>query len=259
MRLRIAATIAHRHAGEVSQVHLQARLSPAATARQVVLAHPLSSEPTGWQRSHDDYWGTRVVELEVTEAHERFQLSLLSDVNLTGIVTAAPATDFARLDAAGVEDSFTEFLRPTALTTASDADARVAVRLRQETPNPTALAEALSRELAPGPDAGVDDATHRVIGALRAGGVPARFVSGYRAPVADFEPGASAAGEIASWLDVWDGTWQGFDPARVSPIGDRHVIIGWGRDRADVPPLRGIYCGPEGAACVTEVQVTRLA
>ena len=259
MRLRIAVTIAHRHAGEVGQAHLQARLSPAATARQVVLAHPLASEPTGWQLAHEDYWGTRVVELEVTEPHERFTLSLLSDVNLTGITTGAPADSFSRLDAPGVEDSFTEFLRPTALTTPSESDAAVAARLRQEVPSPMALVEALTHELATGPDAGVDAATHRVIAAVRSVGVPARFVSGYRAPCGDFEPGASAAGGLASWLDVWDGAWQGVDPAAGRPIDDRHVIIGWGRDRTDVPPLRGIYCGPVGAVCITEVQVTRLA
>lgn len=257
MRLRIAATLAYTYPGEASQARVEARISPAATARQIVLVHPLSAEPSGWQLSHDDYWGTRVVELEVADPHDRFALSLLSDVNLTGLGTKPLAADFSRLDAPGVEDSFTEFLRPTELTTVADAEVEVARTLRQASGTPTDLVHAVTRELVAGRDG--DAATHTVIGALRAVGVPARFVSGYRAPLGEFAPGTSAPGAITSWLDYWDGGWQGWDPGIAQPVGDRHVIIGWGRDRADAPPLRGIYCGPDGAACSVEVTVTRLS
>ncbi len=257
MRLRIAATITYAYPGEASHAHLQARLAPAATARQIVLVHPLSTEPTGWQLAHDDYWGTRVVELEVSDPHERFALSLISDVNLTGLGVKEPADDFTRLDAPGVEDSFTEFLRPTPLTTLDEDDAEEARATRSASDTPAELVTKLTRQFADGRVG--DDATHVVIAALRATGVPARFVSGYRAPLGEFEPGTSASGEVTSWLDHWDGAWQGWDPSVAQPVSDRHVIIGWGRDRSDAPPLRGIYGGPDGAECHVEVQVTRLA
>lgn len=257
MRVRILAQLAYRYTEEVTQARIQARLSPAATARQLVLAHPLSADPTGWHLSYEDYWGTRVTEIEVADPHETFSLSLLSDVNLTGVAGAALAEDFARLNAVGVEDSFAEFLTPTSLCALSAEQADAARSLREASTTPTDLVESLAKELSAGD--GRDDLTHLTIGALRSVGVPARFVSGYRAPFFDFEPGTSVPGVITSWLDYWDGAWQGWDPAAIQPVGDRHVIIGWGRERSDCPPLRGIYCGPGESECVAEVTVTRLA
>ena len=257
MRLRIHATITYRNTEEVSQAMVQARVSPAATARQIVLSHPLAAEPSGWQLAYDDYWGTRVVEIEVADPHERFSVTMLSDVNLTGIAGAPLAADFSRLEAPGVEDSFSEFLRPTPLTTVTDEQAALAREVRAAGESPTELVETLAKELTAGhcPDC----LTHLVIGALRSAGVPARFVSGYRAPFRDFQPGTSAPGVLTSWLDYWDGAWQGWDPGVLQGVGEGHVIVGWGRDRADVPPVRGIYCGPGVAECTAEVQFTRLA
>lgn len=257
MRLRIHATLSSRYSAEVSQAMLQARVSPAATARQIVLSHPLAAEPSGWQLAYDDYWGTRVVEIEVADAHSQFSISMLSDVNLTGLAGRPPAPDFSRLEAPGVEDSFTEFLRATPLTSVTEEQATLARELRQESGAPTDLVEHLSKELTSG--SGPDDLTHLVIAALRSAGIPARFVSGYRAPFRDFAPGASAPGVLTSWLDYWDGAWQGWDPGVLQAVGEGHVIVGWGRDRADVPPLHGIYCGQGEAECTTEVQFTRLA
>lgn len=257
MRLRIAATLTYRYAEEANQAYVQARLTPAATARQMVLSHPLSFEPTGWQLAYDEYWGTRVVEVEVADPHRRFSVSVLSDVNLTGLGTAARAKDFSRLDSPGLADSFAEFLQSAPLTTLTGEQARRALDVREAAATPAELVERLTRELAS--DVKGDERTHRVIAALRVVGVPARFISGYRAPMGDFEPGAAAEGSLTSWLDYWDGAWQGWDPEAVRRIGDRHVIIGWGRDRSDAPPVRGIYAGTHEAECSVEVQVTRLS
>lgn len=88
------------------------------------------------------------------------------------------------------------------------------------------------------------DFAHLTIGMLRLAGVPARYVSGYLAPlpVAD---GTAAVGEQAShaWLEAWlPGIgWVGFDPTNSSRTGPYHLRVAVGRDYADVPPLRGMY------------------
>ncbi|WP_068400174.1 transglutaminase-like domain-containing protein, partial [Kribbia dieselivorans] len=230
------------------------------TARQLVLAHPLAVDPSGFALTYDDYWGTRVTELEVREAHTRFTTSLLSDVNVTAGPFRRLAADFTHLDAPSVADSFCEFLLPGDPTPVTAADHQRATAARAAAGTPTHLVETLSGTLANAAagEAATDEVTHRVIAALRSVGVPARFVSGYRAPD-DAEPGSPTPAVITSWLDYWDGAWHGWDPSLGQPVGLRHVIIGWGRDRSDCPTLRAIYSGDAQAECHTEVVVTRLA
>ncbi|MDO5494462.1 MAG: transglutaminase family protein [bacterium] len=255
MRLRIHSTLTYTYTEPVRS-RVQVRLAPAATARQLVLAHPLSVEPGGFSLTYDDYWSTRVTEIEVAEEHTRFSVSMLSDVNVTGGPFRPLAADFGRVEAAGVEDSFYEFLRPGALTTPGEETRELAVELRSAATSPAELVDSLSKEL---PSQGSDDElTHLAIGALRSVGVPSRFVSGYRAPFWDFEQGTATAGVITSWLDYWDGAWHGWDPTALQAVGERHVIIGWGRERTDCPPLRGIYTGGGEAEYGSEVLVTRL-
>ena len=49
------------------------------------------------------------------------------------------------------------------------------------------------------------------------------------------------------------------DPTNLAPVGERHVVIGRGRDYADVSPLKGIYSGAPSVAMEVTVEVTRLA
>lgn len=35
-------------------------------------------------------------------------------------------------------------------------------------------------------------------------------------------------------------TWLGLDPTNDQFVDERYIRVGWGRDYADVPPLRGI-------------------
>ena len=51
-------------------------------------------------------------------------------------------------------------------------------------------------------------------------------------------------GESHAWVEWWSGAFRGFDPTNRKEVGDRHVIVGRGRDYTDVPPLRGVYDGP---------------
>lgn len=257
MRLRINATLTNTSAAPVNKAHIEVRLSPAATSRQLVLAHPLSTDPSGFQITYDDYWGTRVAELEISEQHEKFTVSMLSDVNVTFRPAQPPAADFSVVEGTRIADAFFEYLRGDLLTTPSQDMLAAAAGARPTAANPRELVDRLA-EQAPVGMVG-DDLTHVVIGALRSQGVPARFVSGYRAPVEDFEPGQASPGVITSWVDYWDGRWKSWDPELRLDIGDRHVTIGWGRDRSDCPPLRGVYAGAADATCVTDVTITRLS
>ena len=104
------------------------------------------------------------------------------------------------------------------------------------------------------------DYAHLVVGALRHVGLPARYVSGYLHPAASPEVGQTLSGESHAWVEWWQGEWVAFDPTNAVEVGNRHVMVGAGRDYADVPPIKGIVAGGHSDSALTvTVELTRMA
>jgi transglutaminase-like putative cysteine protease len=103
------------------------------------------------------------------------------------------------------------------------------------------------------------DIAHVTVGALRAAGIPARYVSGYLHPKPSAELRETVTGESHAWVEFFCGTWHGFDPTNLIDIGERHVVVGQGRDYRDVPPLRGVYAGSSNSELFVTVEITREA
>ncbi|MEV6772521.1 transglutaminase family protein [Nocardia sp. NPDC051030] len=85
---------------------------------------------------------------------------------------------------------------------------------------------------------------------LRSQGLAARYVSGYLATnPPPGKPRLVGADATHAWAAVWlpgefgglsGDRWIGFDPTNDKFADERYVTLAWGRDYADVPPLRGI-------------------
>jgi len=90
------------------------------------------------------------------------------------------------------------------------------------------------------------DFAHFAIGCLRAQGLAARYVSGYLEtlppPGQEKLVGADAS---HAWFAVFlpGSGWVDFDPTNNLRPTERHITIGWGRDFADVTPLKGVAFG----------------
>ena len=90
------------------------------------------------------------------------------------------------------------------------------------------------------------DFAHLGIGCLRAFGLVARYVSGYieTHPPPDQE---SLVGPDAShaWFSVYVPQlgWVDFDPTNNQMPAEQHITVAWGRDYADVTPLKGVVFG----------------
>lgn len=103
------------------------------------------------------------------------------------------------------------------------------------------------------------DFARLAIACLRAQGLAASYVSGYLAT--DPAPGQDRVFGIDAthaWAAVWtpDGEWVGFDPTNDQWADERYVTVAWGRDYADVPPLRGIiYTDSEHSVIEVSVDV----
>jgi transglutaminase-like putative cysteine protease len=177
-----------------------------------------------------------------------------------------------------VLDRLAEFLAPTAYTPADAELADLAVELRNGW-GPSATVDAVSRFVrshlnymsgvtevsssaleALHHGAGVcQDYAHLSIALLRAAGVPARYASGYLHTGKDARPGDTVSGESHAWVEAWLGDWYAFDPTNGVPVGERHVLVGRGRDYGDVPPIKGVHSTGRPESLEVEVRVTRLA
>lgn len=87
------------------------------------------------------------------------------------------------------------------------------------------------------------DFARLAIACMRANGLAASYVSGYLAT--DPPPGKEhlfGYDATHAWAAVWtpQDHWLGMDPTNDQLVDERYVIVGWGRDYVDVPPLRGI-------------------
>jgi transglutaminase-like putative cysteine protease len=120
------------------------------------------------------------------------------------------------------------------------------------------------------------DFAHLAAGCLRSIGLAARYVSGYIETAAPEDPVASVGADASvplvgadasvplvgadashAWCSVWvpQHGWVDFDPTNDHLPADRHVTLAWGRDYADVAPVRGVVIGP-AVEQVLHVEVT---
>jgi len=90
------------------------------------------------------------------------------------------------------------------------------------------------------------DFAHLAIACLRMRGLAARYVSGYleTIPPAGRERLVGADASHA-WFSVFvpHQGWIDFDPTNAQIPNEQHITAAWGRDYADVAPLKGVIFG----------------
>jgi transglutaminase-like putative cysteine protease len=106
------------------------------------------------------------------------------------------------------------------------------------------------------------DFSHIMILGLHALGIPACYVSGYLRTLPP--PGGvklAGADAMHAWVRAWCGTAQGwveYDPTNATLVGTDHIVVGYGRDYADVSPMRGHLRASGGQRNTQAVDVTVL-
>ena len=88
------------------------------------------------------------------------------------------------------------------------------------------------------------DFSHVMIVALRSLGIPAGYVSGFLRTIPP--PGKErleGADAMHAWVRIWCGNltgWLELDPTNDIAAGTDHIVVGYGRDYADVAPVIGV-------------------
>lgn len=277
-RLRIVHTSSFRYASPVVASYNEARMTPLAQPGQSVIESRLELHPHTWSHDYRDYWGTQVTAFEVLAPHQSLLLTAEHVVEVVERPAPLTSVGWDVLHGAEVRDRLSEQLADTVTTEVPDEVVELA-RRAAEGLVPAEAAEAVCHALrdeveyipgvttvhTPAAEAWAErtgvcqDMAHLALGALRAIGIPARYVSGYLHPDASAEVGTTVTGESHAWIEWWTGEWFGYDPTNRVRAGDHHVVLGRGRSYDDVPPLRGIYAGPQTQDLVVQVRITREA
>jgi transglutaminase-like putative cysteine protease len=276
-RMRIRHTTGYRYDAPVLASYNEARLTPVTDVDQLTLDARVVTTPDAQQRRYWDYWGTQVTVFDLHTPHDALEVTATATVDTADErQPEVPGWDVVRSEK--VQDRYVELLVPTTRTRPDEemtALAREAVDGLD--PQDAALAigqlvhdrvayqagstgVATSAHDAWGLGKGVcQDIAHVSVSLLRAVGLPAAYVSGYLHPKRDAATGETVTGESHAWVEVWLGSWWGYDPTNQVPAGERHVVVGRGRDYGDVTPLKGIYSGSGSQQLGVVVEVTRLA
>lgn len=101
------------------------------------------------------------------------------------------------------------------------------------------------------------DFAHLMIGCLRSVGLPTRYVSGYletRPPKGS--PRLEGADASHAWVSVLTPShgWVDLDPTNNKQPDSRYIVAAWGRDFADVTPMKGVIF-TEGKSSTLDVGV----
>lgn len=263
----------------VTTSYNEVRMQPLEEPGQAVLSSRLEIDPFEGVTGYPDYFGTRVAAFDVHRPHRHLTVTATSTVETYAFASGdVPRMGWNELAASDCRDRFEEFLSPTALTELNDELTGTSEQLKDSAETPAAagraVCELLRRSMTYEQGAtgvhtsaaeawnekrGVcQDFSHLACAMLKSMSIPARYVSGYLHPDVNAEIGKTVVGESHSWVEWFDGAWTAFDPTNGTPPGHAHVLVGRGRDYHDVPPVKGVYAGPEASGNIVTVQVTRL-
>jgi transglutaminase-like putative cysteine protease len=280
MKWRVRHLTTYSYDDEVTDSLGIAHLVPRALPWQQVASYGLVTDPVATDVSHDtDFYGNVATYFQVSEPHTRLVIEATSEVDVemptvSGVTLDQPwevarplvfpsttgawlATDFALPSASvdqvpGVGDYAAASFTPGRAI--GDAVTDLVERIHRDfdydrtaTTVTSTVAEVLKTR------AGVcQDFAHLALACLRSQGLAARYVSGYLAT--EPAPGRGrVVGADAShaWIAVWlpgpaelgggtGGEWLAIDPTNNQRAGERYVTVAWGRDYADVPPVKGV-------------------
>ncbi len=281
----------YRYAEEVAASYGLAHLLPRDTPGQRCLQSRLDVTPVPEQaREHHDFFGNRMVHFQLHEPHRELEVVAHSVVEVAATAidthllsrrawesvrdTVRGGTDPVLLDArAYALDSplvhsstrMREFAAPSfpPHRPAVEAVVDLCGRIHHDFEfDPSATDVSTTAEELLDAHGGVcQDFAHLMIGCLRSLGLPARYVSGYLEtdPPPD-RPRLQGSDVSHAWASVHlpEVGWLDLDPTNDQVVGDRHVTTAWGRDYADVTPLKGvIFTDGTTEELTVEVDVVR--
>ncbi|MCX2932978.1 transglutaminase family protein [Mycobacterium sp. CVI_P3] len=267
---RVSHTTMYKYSDVVTSSYGRGFLTPRDSGRQRCLSHQLvvNPEPADSSTSRDAY-GNVSSYFHVTQRHRALTVTSSAVVEVdppppglydTGSALApwedarpvgvegALATEFTLdLQPPEITDAVREYAAPSfvpgslLIEVVADLNARIFSDFTYRSGSTTVSTQV--DEVLSAREGVCQDFARLAIACLRANGLAASYVSGYLAT--DPPPGKErmvGVDATHAWPAVWtpQNKWLAFDPTNDQLVDERYIVVGWGRDYADVPPLRGI-------------------
>ncbi|WP_322857596.1 transglutaminase family protein [Mycobacterium shigaense] len=276
IRHRITHRTQYRYSDTVTSSYGRGFLTPRDSMRQRCIAHRLTIDPAPADSStSQDFYGNISSYFHVTEPHQK--LTVISD-SIVDVYPPPPhryasgpaldaweaarpaghagaralATEFTLdLDPPEITGAVREYAAPSfvpgrpLVEVLRDLTSRIFADFTYRSGS-TTISTGVNEVLA-AREGVCQDFARLAIACLRANGLAASYVSGYLAT--DPPPGKERMIGIDAthaWAAVWTPQqagqfeWLGLDPTNDQLVDERYIVVGRGRDYADVPPLRGI-------------------
>lgn len=291
MKYRVTHSTQYNYSAPVALCRNEACLLPRDTLRQKCLTSELRIEPYPSDlRERKDAFGNRVSHFAIQHPHDGLNVTATSEVSVSAdpnlfVAANQRSWESVRKHLASDRGPLTlealPFLYDSPLAQKSqELEAYAKTSFSEGRPIGEAAADLMQRiysdftydqesttidtplsEIMVTRSGVCQDFAHIGVACLRSIGLAARYVSGYieTAP----PPGqARLIGADAShaWFSVYaaDAGWIDFDPTNNKIPGEQHITVAWGRDFADVSPLRGVALGGGKHKVVVSVDVARI-
>lgn len=289
MRLKVVHKTTYEYNAPVSQSVNQLCLTPRSTDYQVCLSSSMEINPGPTTiKSTPDIYGNSVSRFSLDQSHKNCTIIVTSVVDTADTLKPLPASAAVT----EIKPSLTTDLSPTGLMAhdcllpsvyvpwLSDLKSLLGQLPATHTPAlefTNALMNFIYTEfeydsgfstlVTPITDIisarkGVcQDFAHLAIAILRQCGIPARYVSGYLETLPP--PGQQklqGSDATHAWFSVYvpEQGWFDFDPTNNKRPDSQYVTTAWGRDYADVAPLRGVVIGGGQTVLKVAVDVNRM-
>jgi transglutaminase-like putative cysteine protease len=276
MKYRVTHTTKYRYSKNVTMCHNVAHLLPRATPQQSCAISELQISPLPTNTSEwSDIFGNRQTSFSIEKPHNELIVTAISEVEVmtaSSLIDAAFPTTWeqavAHLESSTdpetietrmyiLESEFIEFSeeirtygkesftpdRPL-LDAVEDLMHRIFKEFKYDatfSTIATPLVDVLKHRK------GVcQDFAHLAIACLRMQGLAARYVSGYlETTPPEGKKRLIGADESHAWFSVFVPHlgWVDFDPTNARIPDEQHITTAWGRDYADVAPLKGVIFG----------------
>jgi transglutaminase-like putative cysteine protease len=282
MNYAIRYLTTYRYDGDVVDNLNALRVKPATNSRQRCDEFAVRLSPEVRLHRHADYFGTEVVEFEVSHPHRELRVDVRARVS-TRPPGRPPEGSWDGLADALYREAGGEFLLQSddpgehpmlaaLLDTAGGAEhpldllTRVAEVIpdRFEYRQGATYVDSTVSDLLQGGAGVCQDFVHLGLHLLRRRGIAARYVSGYLFAASADGAEESVEVDTHAWLEALlpvpegEPVWVGADPTNRGLTGEHHVKIGHGRQYSDVPPIKGVYRGSASAEVSARVTMTRL-
>lgn len=286
MRLEIIHETRYTYSLPVRESVMELWLQPLTLPSQSLIGFDIATEPRAKMLTYRDWLGNIVYHFDIAAKHSELVIRSRAMVETTISTLLLPEamahSAWEQLKSEPIQSQFFDMVRSSTFvqTSVQLLNFMAEMGLTRPPADPLSGLRNLNRviyeafEYVPGftnADSPIDSAlcarkgvcqdfAHIMLAVARNWAIPSRYVSGYLARTIDDTQFRSVPDASHAWIECLlpEYGWIGFDPTNDMLAGERHVVVAYGRDYADVPPTRGVLKGDADSTLEVDVSVTQV-